>query len=45
MGLTLQAGARWNHDDKKLVAARPVDTRLVPGLPFFLFGGPVDPVT
>jgi iron complex outermembrane receptor protein len=36
MGLTLQAGARWNHDDKKLVAGRPVDTRL-------FFGGPVDP--
>lgn len=35
-GLTLQAGARWNHDDKKLVAGRPVDDR-----PFF--GGPVDP--
>ena len=38
MGLTLQAGARWNHDDKKLVAARPVDGRL-------FFGGPVAPVT
>jgi iron complex outermembrane receptor protein len=37
-GLTLQAGARWNHDDKKLVAGRPVDSR-----PVFLFGGPVDP--
>ena len=37
-GLTLQAGARWNHDDKKLVAARPVDGRL-------FFGGTVDPVT
>jgi iron complex outermembrane receptor protein len=36
MGLTLQAGARWNHDKKKLVAGRPVDTRL-------FFGGPVDP--
>ena len=36
MGLTLQAGARWNHDDKKLVAGRPVD-----GRPFF--GGKVDP--
>ena len=35
-GLTLQAGARWNHDDKKLVAARPVDGRL-------FFGGPVVP--
>jgi iron complex outermembrane recepter protein len=37
-GLTLQAGARWNHDKKKLVAARPVDSR-----PFF--GGTVDPKT
>ena len=37
-GLKLQAGARWNHDDKKLVAGRPVDVR-----PVFLFGGPVDP--
>jgi iron complex outermembrane receptor protein len=35
-GLTLQAGARWNHDKKKLVASRPVDTRL-------FFGGPVLP--
>ena len=38
MGLTLQAGARWNHDEKKLTAARPVDGRL-------FFGGPVSPVT
>ena len=37
-GLTLQAGARWNHDEKKLVAGRPID-----GRPAFLFGGPVDP--
>ena len=37
-GLTLQAGARWNHDKKKLTAARPVDDR-----PFF--GGTIDPVT
>jgi iron complex outermembrane receptor protein len=37
-GLKLQAGARWNHDDKKLVAGRPIDFR-----PAFLFGGPVDP--
>ena len=37
-GLTLQAGARWNHDKKKLVAGRPID-----GRPAFLFGGPVDP--
>jgi iron complex outermembrane receptor protein len=41
-GLTLQAGARWNHDKKKLVAARPVDVR-VPGFP--LFGGPVPETT
>ena len=39
-GLTLQAGARWNDDKKKLVAGRPLDTR-IPGFP--LFGGPVDP--
>ena len=39
-GLTLQAGARWNHDKKKLVADRPIDRR-----PAFLFGGPVDPPT
>ncbi len=26
-GLTLQAGARWNHDKKKLVAGRPIDDR------------------
>src|SRR4029453_6182973 len=38
MGLTLQAGPRWNHDKKKLTAARPVDGRL-------FFGGTVDPVT
>jgi iron complex outermembrane receptor protein len=37
-GLTLQAGARWNHDKKKLVAARPVDGRL-------FFGGPVGETT
>ena len=29
-GLTLQAGARWNHDKRKMVAARPLDDR-----PFF----------
>jgi iron complex outermembrane recepter protein len=29
-GLTLQAGARWNHDKRKMVAARPLDER-----PFF----------
>ncbi|MDP9422101.1 MAG: TonB-dependent receptor [Pseudomonadota bacterium] len=33
-GLTLQAGARWNHDEKEMVADRPFDTR-----PFF--GGPL----
>jgi iron complex outermembrane receptor protein len=33
-GLTLQAGARWNHDKKKMVADRPFDTRL-------FFGGPL----
>jgi iron complex outermembrane recepter protein len=27
MGLTLQAGARWNHDKKKLVADRAFDLR------------------
>ena len=37
MGLTLQAGARWNHDKKRMRASRPVDTRP----PFLLFGGPV----
>jgi len=39
-GLTLQAGARWNHDKKKLVAARPVDLR-----PIFIGGGPVPETT
>src|SRR4030095_13521179 len=29
-GLTLQAGARWNHDKRRMTAARPVDDR-----PFF----------
>jgi iron complex outermembrane receptor protein len=29
-GLTLQAGARWNHDEKEMVADRPFDSR-----PFF----------
>ena len=38
-GLTLQAGARWNHDKRKMTAARPLDTR-----PFFP-GFTVDPVT
>jgi iron complex outermembrane recepter protein len=36
-GLTLQAGARWNHDTKRMDASRPLDIR-----PLFLgFGGPV----
>jgi iron complex outermembrane receptor protein len=35
-GLTLQAGARWNHDKKKLVADRLFDIR-----PGFIGGGPV----
>ena len=35
-GLTLQAGARWNSDDKKLVAEREFDLR-----PGFIGGGPV----
>jgi len=40
-GLTLQAGARWNHDKRDLTASRPVDNR-----PLFLgFGGPVAPVS
>ncbi|HEU0310313.1 MAG TPA: TonB-dependent receptor, partial [Sphingomicrobium sp.] len=39
-GLTLQAGARWNHDKKTLVAARPVDIR-----PIFIGGGPVPETT
>jgi len=37
-GLTLQGGARWNHDKKKLDAARPVDDRL-------FFGGTVSETT
>jgi len=37
-GPTLQAGARWNHDKRKMVAARPLDDR-----PFFP-GFTVDPV-
>ena len=40
MGLTLQAGARWNHDNRKLTAERQFDIR-----PGFIGGGPVDPVT
>lgn len=40
-GLTLQAGARYNHDKRDLVAARPVDNR-----PAFLnTGGPVAPIS
>ena len=35
-GLTLQAGARWNSDDKKLTAEREFDLR-----PIFIGGGPV----
>jgi len=39
-GLTLQAGARYNNDDRDFVAARPFDVR-----PDFLgFGGPVAPI-
>ena len=39
-GLTLQAGARWNHDKKKLVAERLFDIR-----PGFIGGGPVPKTT
>jgi iron complex outermembrane receptor protein len=39
-GLTLQAGARWNHDKKKLTADRLFDLR-----PGFISSGPVDPDT
>jgi iron complex outermembrane receptor protein len=39
-GLTLQAGARWNHDKKKLVADRLFDIR-----PGFIGGGPVPQTT
>ena len=39
-GLTLQAGARWNHDKKKLFAERPTDTRDP-----IVGGGPVGPTT
>jgi iron complex outermembrane receptor protein len=39
VGLTLQAGARWNHDKRKMTAARPLDDR-----PFFP-GFTVDPVS
>nr|WP_294849531.1 TonB-dependent receptor [uncultured Sphingomonas sp.] len=39
-GLTVQAGARWNHDKKTLTAERLYDVR-----PIYIGGGPVDPVT
>jgi len=39
-GLTLQAGARWNHDKKKLTAERRYDVR-----PIFIGGGPVPATT
>ena len=39
-GLTLQAGARWNHDKKTLVADRLFDLR-----PGFVGGGPVPETT
>jgi iron complex outermembrane receptor protein len=39
-GATLQAGARWNHDKKKLVADRLFDIR-----PIFVGGGPVPETT
>ena len=39
-GLTLQAGARWNHDKKRLVADRLVDNRFI-----FIGGGPVPETT
>jgi iron complex outermembrane receptor protein len=38
-GLKLQAGARFNHDNRTMVASRPLDTR--PG--FLGVGGPVAP--
>ncbi len=40
-GLKLQAGVRYNHDKRDMVASRPTDTR--PG--FLGFGGPVTPQT
>jgi iron complex outermembrane recepter protein len=39
-GLTLQGGARWNHDKKKLDAERLYDIR-----PIFVGGGPVPETT
>ena len=32
-GLNLQAGARWNHDKRRMKAARPIDTRGFTGPP------------
>jgi len=40
-GVKLQGGVRYNDDQRKMVAARPVDTR--PG--FLGFGGPVPTIT
>ncbi|WP_260482602.1 TonB-dependent receptor [Sphingomicrobium flavum] len=40
-GLTLQAGMRWNKDERDFTASRPTDNR--PG--FLGFGGPVDPIS
>lgn len=40
-GIKLQGGVRYNDDQRKMVAGRPVDTR--PG--FLGFGGPVPTVT
>ncbi|GLR48160.1 TonB-dependent receptor [Sphingomonas astaxanthinifaciens] len=40
-GLTLQGGARWNHDKRDFKASRPYDVR--PG--FLGFGGPVPELT
>ena len=40
-GLKLQAGARFNHDKRTMLASRPLDSR--PG--FLGFGGPVTPQT
>ncbi|NNC48811.1 MAG: TonB-dependent receptor [Sphingomonas sp.] len=39
--LTLQAGARYNHDERDFTASRPLDDR--PG--FLGFGGPVAPIS
>jgi len=39
-GLKLQAGARWNHDKKRLTADRLIDLR-----PGFIGGGPVPETT